>query len=439
MPSALSGDVLAYFAPSYLGGFTRTHLCLAFVNTQSRDRYLSCSVDRLTYRFAWSVHTAVVHNRHEYFHYQQGQQGLEKTESRKCGILFVVCGRPEILKFCISARGGEEKGTKWSSMEGMVCLTRQLPSSRIIAVIQHRLLTSHIWRMGTKVIIMPPSALDRLASLRIDYPMLFEVHNPQATRTSHCGVLEFVAEEGMIYMPYWMMQNMLLQEGDIVRLKSATLPKGTYVKLQPHTKDFLDISNPKAVLETTLRNFSCLTVGDNIMVAYNNKKYYIDIIEAKPAQAISIIETDCEVDFAPPLDYVEPEPVRPAPAPPAASSEASQEAPEPEEPKFNAFTGTGRRLDGKPVKTTVSPVSTPVSAGASSSTKKSVGNGASGSSAPTPSAAPQRPAGKLVFGGGSSGTPKAPPPKKEEPKPEPPKEDNPKFQAFTGKKYSLRG
>lgn len=43
------------------------------------------------------------------------------------------------------------------------------------------------------------------------------------------------------------------------------------------------------------------------MVAYNNKKFYIDIIETKPSAAISIIETDCEVDFAPPLDYKEPE------------------------------------------------------------------------------------------------------------------------------------
>lgn len=40
---------------------------------------------------------------------------------------------------------------------------------------------------------------------------------------------------------------MLLQEGDIVRVKNVTLPKGKYVKLQPHTKDFLDISNPKAM------------------------------------------------------------------------------------------------------------------------------------------------------------------------------------------------
>lgn len=50
------------------------------------------------------------------------------------------------------------------------------------------------------------------------------------------------------------------------------------------------------------------------MVAYNNKKYYIDIVETKPSNAISIIETDCEVDFAPPLDYKEPEKTVASPA-----------------------------------------------------------------------------------------------------------------------------
>ncbi len=47
-------------------------------------------------------------------------------------------------------------------------------------------------------------------------------------------------------------------------------------------QDFLDISNPKAVLEMTLRGFSCLTRGDCICLHYNNRKYYIDITEAKP-------------------------------------------------------------------------------------------------------------------------------------------------------------
>lgn len=41
------------------------------------------------------------------------------------------------------------------------------------------------------------------ASLHIDYPMLFELRNAGIERVSHCGVLEFIAEEGMIYMPYW--------------------------------------------------------------------------------------------------------------------------------------------------------------------------------------------------------------------------------------------
>ncbi|XP_016572354.2 ubiquitin fusion degradation protein 1 homolog isoform X2 [Capsicum annuum] len=70
-------------------------------------------------------------------------------------------------------------------------------------------------------IIMPPSALDRL-------------------------------EEGMIYMPYWMMENLFLQVGDIVTVKNVALPKGKYVRLQPHTKDFLDISNPKAMFLCTI-------------------------------------------------------------------------------------------------------------------------------------------------------------------------------------------
>jgi len=45
-----------------------------------------------------------------------------------------------------------------------------------------------------------------------------------------------------------MMQNLVLAEGDMVRIRSASLPKGTYVKLQPHTTDFINISNPKVAV-----------------------------------------------------------------------------------------------------------------------------------------------------------------------------------------------
>lgn len=61
--------------------------------------------------------------------------------------------------------------------------------------------------------------------------------------------------------------------------------------------DFLDISNPRAVLEVTLRKFTCLTEGDMICISHAGTKYYLEVREVKPNGAASIIETDCNVDF----------------------------------------------------------------------------------------------------------------------------------------------
>ena len=43
------------------------------------------------------------------------------------------------------------------------------------------------------------------ARLNISYPMLFEVRNKGANTLTHCGVLEFVAEEGRCYLPHWVL------------------------------------------------------------------------------------------------------------------------------------------------------------------------------------------------------------------------------------------
>ena len=332
-------------------------------------------------------------------------------------------------------------------------------------------------------IFLPPSALDRLAQLHIEYPMLFEVENQRDGRRTHCGVLEFVSDEGVAALPYWMMQNLLLQEGDIVTIRSTALPKGTFVRLQPHSKDFLDITNPRAVLETTLRNFSCLTVGDTIPIHYNNKVYYIDIVEAKPSNAISVIETDCQVDFAPPLDYVEPEPtmagsssvqssgreVAATEAVPmatesslatnsAAPGESSSEvidSSKSDGPTFLAFSGKGYRLDGKQPSGS-RPVAIPAPPGIKPSDAPSDGTAESGS-APKPGSSAGRKAGKLMFrdrlaakyGGGSAGDPNRPGessgsrPAASDQQPSQANEDNesgkPAFKSFSGKSYSLKG
>jgi len=55
---------------------------------------------------------------------------------------------------------------------------------------------------GGKV-MLPPSALDKLTRLHITYPMMFELINGAKETLTHAGVLEFIAEEGKIYLPYW--------------------------------------------------------------------------------------------------------------------------------------------------------------------------------------------------------------------------------------------
>lgn len=173
-------------------------------------------------------------------------------------------------------------------------------------------------------LVLPPSALDTLARLNISYPMLFQLESRDGRKT-HCGVLEFVAEEGHVNMPYWLMQNLAVIEGGMVTVRNASLPKGTYVKFQPQSKEFLDITNPKAVLEATLRGFTCLTKGDAIAINYNDKIYHIDVLEVAPGDAISIIEADVNVEFAAPLDYVEPEPEPPTTATGASWKDGSGE------------------------------------------------------------------------------------------------------------------
>ena len=52
-------------------------------------------------------------------------------------------------------------------------------------------------------LFMPASALDKLTQLHITYPMLFEVINGAKGKSTHAGVLEFTAEEGRCYLPFW--------------------------------------------------------------------------------------------------------------------------------------------------------------------------------------------------------------------------------------------
>lgn len=193
-------------------------------------------------------------------------------------------------------------------------------------------------------VIMPPSALDTLTRLNINYPMLFKLSNKTSNRHTHCGVLEFIADEEKIYIPYWMMRNLLIDEGDMVQVESVSLEVATFSKFQPQNSEFLDITNPKAVLENCLRNFACLTTGDVIAIKYNQKIYEMCVLETKPGNAVSIIECDMNVEFAAPVGYQEPTQEKKTTAEEMMVDPADLM---PEPTGFIAFKGSGNRLDGK--------------------------------------------------------------------------------------------
>lgn len=98
--------------------------------------------------------------------------------------------------------------------------------------------------------------------------------------------------------------------GDMIQIRTTSLELAKLVKLQPQSVNFLDISDPKAVLEKAFRNFATLTKGDIFNFEYNDEVYSIAVLVVKPEtdkMGVSMIETDVEVDFAPPVGYVEPE------------------------------------------------------------------------------------------------------------------------------------
>jgi ubiquitin fusion degradation protein 1 len=132
-----------------------------------------------------------------------------------------------------------------------------------------------------------------------------------------------------VYIPFWMMQNLLIEEGTLLTVQNVSLPKATFVKLQPQSVDFLEISNPRAVLEHALRNYSCVTLHDVIQIPYNNKNYHFELKEVKPSPAACIIETDCNVDFDAPVGYQEPQKVAAAAGTAAGGSQHPSACPSP--------------------------------------------------------------------------------------------------------------
>ena len=84
------------------------------------------------------------------------------------------------------------------------------------------------------------------------------------------------------------------------------------MKLQPRSADFqgelaADASvDLRELLEATLHRRCALTVGDDVSVPHGDREFSLRVVEVSPDDAngaVSLVETDVEVDIAPSEDY----------------------------------------------------------------------------------------------------------------------------------------
>lgn len=190
---------------------------------------------------------------------------------------------------------------------------------------------------------------------------------------------------------------MQLDEGSLISIKNISLKKATFVKLRAQSVDFLEVNNPRALLEVALRSFTCLTVGDVIRIPHAGRTFDLEIREVLPDGAASIIETDCNVDFEEPLGYkeskyAEHERKREEEAKKAAEpvvrtlqrARASTEDEASDTTVFKAFAGSAKRIDGKPSASSAAASSSTSTASAAAQESKSEEKKSDISASPAP-------------------------------------------------------
>ncbi len=158
-------------------------------------------------------------------------------------------------------------------------------------------------------ILIPQYILESVTQKDIEFPLFFYIESND--KKIYFGVEKFLPDISNFYIPNYIFEQLNIEYGAHQQLKIdfTTLPKGTKIVLEPHDKEFLKVPNPKVYLEThILKNYNCLSQGSVIRILYLDKFIDFNVKKTNPEIHVSTIDTDIEVDFEKPLNYVEPMP-----------------------------------------------------------------------------------------------------------------------------------
>lgn len=126
-----------------------------------------------------------------------------------------------------------------------------------------------------------------------------DVKQEKTVLVTHAGVKEFSSPTQSIGLPRKVLASLggNLEAIESISVRFIRLPKGTYAKLRPRHNQFFEVGPVKRCLEENLRYHATLTVGDILTVWFRGKSYEMKVMELKPGNEVTVIDTDLELDL----------------------------------------------------------------------------------------------------------------------------------------------
>jgi len=163
-------------------------------------------------------------------------------------------------------------------------------------------------------------------------PTLFKLEN--GDNIVYTAMHEYVDNPGLCFMPHRILNRLCMSDGDSITVSQAKdVPTGEFLKIKPFETAFIELGDPKAVLEKFIStSYPILSQGEIIVIKDLDNEYHIEIMECKPNTTIQTLNCDINLEFEEPYDYVE-EVVLP--------EETTEESKSYSDPRFP---GIGRKL-----------------------------------------------------------------------------------------------
>jgi len=120
-------------------------------------------------------------------------------------------------------------------------------------------------------------------------PFYFCIESSIDTFT-YCGVQDFTADDGLIYIPNHLLDLLAINGCDVVNVKYINnVPKGEFVVIEPLHKEIFDIQDLDKFLEKIISGYCVLYQNQVINFKYEDNNYKILI---KKIKAVDDIETN---------------------------------------------------------------------------------------------------------------------------------------------------